>query len=113
MAEVTISINGRTYDIACDSGQEGRVVDLAAYIDQKLQQIARGGGAYNDMHLMVLTSIIIADELLEERQSAGEKSPRASRASSHENREDDTMFVRALEHLTKRIDGIASRVQSV
>ena len=33
MAEVTIYINGRSYDIACDNGQEGRIVDLAAYID--------------------------------------------------------------------------------
>ena len=50
MAEVTISINGRAYDIACDHGQEERVIDLAAYIDHKLQTIARSGGAYNDPH---------------------------------------------------------------
>ena len=60
MAEVTITLNGRAYEIACDAGQEGRIVDLAAYIDQRLSQIARSGGAYNDAHLMVLTSLVLA-----------------------------------------------------
>ena len=67
MAEVTIYINGRSYDIACDNGQEGRIVDLAAYIDQRLQQISRTGAAYNDAHLTVLTSLVLADELFEGR----------------------------------------------
>jgi hypothetical protein len=53
MAEVTIYINGRSYDIACDNGQEGRIVDLAKYIDQRVQQISRSGSAYNDAHLTV------------------------------------------------------------
>lgn len=53
MAEVNISMNGRVYEISCDDGQEGRVLELAAYIDQRLQKIARSGAAYNDAHLMV------------------------------------------------------------
>ena len=30
MADVNITINGRIYEIGCDQGQEGRIVDLAA-----------------------------------------------------------------------------------
>jgi cell division protein ZapA len=108
VAEVKIYINGRTYDISCDSGQEGRVVDLAAFIDQKLQQISRSGAAYNDAHLMVLTAIVLADELFDAREAAGAPKPARAAASG---KDDDLAMVRVLEHLTKRIDGIATRIQ--
>lgn len=108
MAEVKIYINGRTYDISCDSGQEGRVVDLAAFIDQKLQQISRSGAAYNDAHLMVLTALVLADELFDTRAAAG--APKPSRAAAAGSA-DDLAMVRVLEHLTQRIDGIATRIQ--
>ncbi len=109
VAEVTIYINGRSYDIACDNGQEGRVVDIAAYIDQRLQQIARSGAAYNDAHLMVLTALVLGDELFDTREQ-----PRTSRAAapaSPDNKEEELAVVRLIEQMTKRIDGIAGRVQ--
>ena len=110
MAEVTIYINGRSYDIACDPGQEGRVVDLATYVDQKLQQIGKSGAAHNDAHLMVLTSLILADELFEIRQGAGEGA-KNTRAPAN-NKDDERLILQVLEHLTKRVEGLASRVQS-
>ncbi len=72
MADVNITINGRIYEIGCDQGQEGRVVDLASYVDQKLQSIARSGAAYNDAHLLVLTALVLADEVFEARAAEGE-----------------------------------------
>ena len=115
MAEVTIYINGRSYDISCDNGQEGRIVDLASYIDQRLQQISRAGAAYNDAHLMVLTSLVLADELFEARE-AGE-SPRTARAAAVQqpvaNPAEDAAVLKVLEQLTRRIEGMATRVQQV
>jgi len=113
MAEVTVTLNGRSYDIACDNGQEGRVVDLAAYVDQKLQQISRSGAAYNDAHLMVLTAIVLADELLEAREGAPARPVKAASAAPEKSDKDETILLRALENLTQRIDGIATRVQTL
>jgi cell division protein ZapA len=113
MAEVTIYINGRSYDISCDNGQEGRVVDLATYIDQRLQQISRSGAAYNDAHLMVLTALVLADELFEAREaSEGPKAVRpAAAAQAVAAKEDEVVVLKLLEQLTRRIDGISSLVQ--
>ncbi|MCE9507820.1 MAG: cell division protein ZapA [Alphaproteobacteria bacterium] len=115
MAEVKIYINGRTYDISCDSGQEGRVVDLAAFIDQKLQQISRSGAAYNDAHLMVLTAIVLADELFDTREAATTPKPARGAASAPQKasfgKEDELAVARILDHLAERIDGIATRIQ--
>lgn len=112
MSEVTISINGRSYDIGCDHGQEGRIVDLASYIDQRVEQIARSGAAYNDSHLMILTALVLADELFEAKEAAAH-APRGARAGAvaPAQKEDDLAIVRLIEQITQRIDGISSRVQ--
>ncbi len=116
MAEVTITLNGRAYEIACDPGQEGRVVDLASYIDQRLQGIARSGGAYNDAHLLVLTALVLADELYEAREDEARtrmavKTGAVAQALP-QNKEEEALLVRLLGDLAKRIDGIAQRVQA-
>jgi len=121
VAEVTIYINGRSYDISCDNGQEGRIVDLAAYIDQRLQQISRSGAAYNDAHLTVLTALVLADELFETREQLN-AIPRAPRAAAGQplaaqtpvqvpaNKDEEKAVLKVLEQITKRIEGVANRV---
>lgn len=120
MADVNITINGRIYEIGCDQGQEGRVVDLASYVDQKLQSIARSGAAYNDAHLLVLTALVLADEVFEARAAEGEKPAKAGRtpgaaaapaqAEGGLSREDEAALAKVIDHLAKRIDGIATKV---
>ena len=68
MAEVTITINGRHYDIACDAGQEGRIIDLAGYVDDKISTVSQSGAAYSDSHLQILSLLVVADELFEARE---------------------------------------------
>jgi cell division protein ZapA len=119
VAEVTIYINGRSYDISCDNGQEGRVVDLASYIDQRLQQISRSGAAYNDAHLTVLTSLVLADEIFEAREGHAAAPSKAARGAVPApaaappvavNKDEQLAVVKALEQITKRIEGVATRV---
>lgn len=110
MADVSISINGRIYEITCDAGQEGRVAELAAYIDQRLQQIARSGAAYSDAHLMVLTALVLADEAVEARE--GVRRPATAKAEAGASKEEEQAIAGLLDQITKRIDGIAKRVQA-
>ena len=120
MADVSITINGRSYEISCDPGQEGRIIDLAGYIDQRLQQISRSGAAYNDAHLMVLTSLVLADELFEARDSqesvtpirTGKNAPPVKESASAASKEEEQALAQLLDKLAKRIDGIAAKVQA-
>lgn len=118
MAQINITINGRLYDIGCDHGQEARVLDLASYIDGKVQQIARSGGASNDVHLMVLTALVLADELFEAQEIAarlGRAAPPAAPESPFPadgmSVEDEQALADCLTALAKRIESIAARVQ--
>src|SRR5688500_10649815 len=122
MSNVSITINGRIYEIGCDEGQEGRIAELAACVDQRLQQIARSGAAYNDAHPLVLTALILADETFEAKEAAKEAKraapaavppaiPAAANAAAAP-REDDQALAKLLEQITRRIEGIAAKVQA-
>ncbi len=112
MAEVKIFLNGRSYDIACDAGQEGHIVDLAAYVDQRVQALSRSGAAYNEAHLMALATLIVADELFAAREGAPAQKPAkaAAQAQAAVSKDEEATILRVVETLTKRIDGIASKV---
>lgn len=69
MAEITIQINNRNYSVACDDGQEGRVLELTGYVDNRVREIAGAGAATADSHLLVLTSLMIADEAFDLRDA--------------------------------------------
>ncbi len=123
MADVNITINGRIYEIGCDQGQEGRVVDLASYVDQRLQQIARSGAAYNDAHLLVLTALVLTDEIFEARARTADADEKPVKAAGRTpaavaqpaqdgglSREDEAALAKVIEGIAKRIDGIATKV---
>lgn len=65
MGQVAIILNGRTYQIACDDGQEDHVRTLAAMVDRRIQELAGTVGQVGDLRLLVMASLLIADEVLE------------------------------------------------
>ena len=120
MAEVTLSINGRNYGIACDDGQEQRVLDLASYVDQRMREMSQAGAATNDSQLLVLTTILLTDEIFELReQVAAGGSPDATNGTTANAdqiaaglAEKETAIAGAIDKLADRINAIADRVQN-
>ena len=108
MAEVSVAIHGKTYGIACDDGQEKRVQDLARYVDVRLREIAGAGAASNESHLLVLTALVMADEVFD-MKSAGGAAPVDERLTE----DDEQMIVDAINHLAARIDSVADRLQKI
>lgn len=66
MSILDIRINGRSYQIACDDGQESHVRSLAREVDSRVQDLAsRMGGQVPDGTLLALTALMLTDELNE------------------------------------------------
>lgn len=64
MAQVTVIVNNRNYTLACDDGEEEHLTDLAAQIDNRIAELATEVGVpSNDAKLMLMASLVIADEL--------------------------------------------------
>lgn len=119
MGEVALSINGRSYPIACDDGQERRVRDLGKRVDERLREIARAGAANNELHLLVLTALMMADENEDLRTHVGNLQREVADLESRPVQadlnamapEEEAEIAAAIDELASRIEHIAGRVQ--
>lgn len=65
MGQVTVGINGRSYTVGCDNGQEDHVSELAAYLDHHIAELKEQMGSVGDTRLILLAGLMVADELSE------------------------------------------------
>lgn len=113
MGEVNITISGKNYGISCQDGQEKRVSDLGDYVNQRLKSIAQAGAANNENHLLVLTALMLSDEVFDLRDNVGTQSQQAHEAQVQQaSQGDEEEIVQAIDHLAGRIDQIAKRIQA-
>ena len=104
MAQVDVSVNGQSYRIACEDGQEDRLVDLAAMVDEKVLGLVNQIGQVGSNRLLVMAALIIADELVDLKNEAG--SPQELKDNTNKQ---DTVL--ALQEITKKIENIADQVE--
>ena len=106
MPQVSIQIANRTYELACGDGEEARVQELAAYVDEKVGELRRQLPGAPEIKLMVFASLLLAEESREARGVA--KAAENARASATDNAE---TLATALEDLiTARVDKMSKKV---
>lgn len=88
MAQVDVSINGRSYQIACDDGQEDHLVQLGDYVDRRVKELVAAVGQVGDSRLLVMVSLLIADELAETYADLKKTAAEGADAASAEQLED-------------------------
>ena len=62
MAQITVSVNNRTYSIACDDGEEEHLRDLARYVDAQVMELVRNVGQISESRLLLMGALLIADQ---------------------------------------------------
>src|SRR3954454_17347860 len=65
MSQVNVTINGRQYRMACEDGQEERLLELAGELDQRIVELRERFGEIGDTRLTVMAALTVADELVE------------------------------------------------
>jgi len=106
MPLVSIQIANRTYELTCGDGEEERVQELAAYVDEKVGELRKQLPGTPEIKLMVFASLILADESREARGMA--KAAESARASATDSAE---TLATALEDLiTSRVDKMSKKV---
>lgn len=84
MGQVTLILNQRSYRVGCNDGDEERLAALAAHLKQKLDRVIGEFGQVGEARLMLLTALLITDELFEAR---AERDMAASTAAAAAMRE--------------------------
>lgn len=68
MPSVSVTINGKSYRMACDEGQEQHLIDLGDQLNATIDELRGAFGEIGDQRLIVMAAISKADELSEERR---------------------------------------------
>jgi len=67
MPSVMVTINGKSYRMACDEGQEQHLEKLAGVFDGYVDHLKGAFGEIGDQRLTVMAGIMVTDELNELR----------------------------------------------
>lgn len=114
MPQVTVTINGRSYRMACDEGEQDRLSGLARRFDACIGGLKEGFGEIGDLRLAVMAGITVTDQLAEaERRLAaltaeieGLREARAAVVNRSEELEGDV--ARRLAAAAERLETLAA-----
>ena len=68
MSVVTLKIAGYAYKIACQDGQENRIMELVGYLDEKATKLKNSIGYIPENQLLAMVSVLVTQELFAARQ---------------------------------------------
>ena len=72
MAEVDITINGRSYRISCKDGEEERIKSLSSLINNQVQKLSEKIGQLGEARMILLASLVLLDKSEEVEREAVE-----------------------------------------
>jgi cell division protein ZapA len=108
MATVNVTINGRSYGVGCEDGQEAHVEALARDFDQKVQEVGGQVGQVGDLRLFLMAALVTADELVDVKQRLSHaQSQLAGKTTAPA---DDKRAVAAIEAATRKIEALVERL---
>ncbi len=125
MGQVSINVNGRDYQIACDDGEEQHIEYLAGYINHHAQDLVGRAGQVGEARLLLMTALVLADELsvayseLDEARGNGDSGGDGGAGANgggggglaRADQRDDGVAWDALETLLERLEQLAARLE--
>jgi len=64
MSNITLTIGGRSYTVACSDGEEAHIAALGRNIDEKLSAMGSAAGQ-NESRTLLFAALLLADEVHE------------------------------------------------
>ena len=75
MGQVTITLNGRTYRLSCNDGEESRLIQLADDLRSRVDNIIAEYGHAGDDRLLLMAGLLVLDELFDLKARLAELVP--------------------------------------
>lgn len=101
MSNVTLSIGGRSFTVACADGEEAHVAGLGRMIDAKLADMG-GMANQSEARMLLFAALLLADEL-QDAKAGSAASPAPVGPSPY--------FADKLEAIASRMENLASRLE--
>jgi cell division protein ZapA len=116
MAHVTVTINGKTYRMACDEGEESHLLSLADRFNDYVSDLKGAFGEIGDQRLTVMAGIMVTDAMqeMEKRLHTLEADMSTLKASRDQalgkSQEQERDLTAQLGQAADRIEQIAARL---
>jgi cell division protein ZapA len=116
MTQVTATIAGRQFRLACEDGQEQHLLALAQNLDQRIIDLRAKFGEIGDTRLTVMAALMIADELAETQRRIGlvegdvAALQEARAATADRAKAASSAVVHAFNSAAERIEGITRKL---
>jgi cell division protein ZapA len=113
MSQVSVTVNGKSYVLACGEGEEQHLVRLARAVDQRIAGIVASAGQVGEARLLLVAALMATDELwdatrqIEALRALGDP---ATYEKANENA--DPAAGVEIEALAERIEAIAERLKA-
>ncbi|HUB50240.1 MAG TPA: cell division protein ZapA [Acetobacteraceae bacterium] len=107
MAQVTLRINGYAYTIGCRDGEEQHLLSMGREVEQRIDTIKSSAGQSGEARMLVMASLLMADELHELRQRLAAAQSGAAAPGNGEAR-----LGRRLSRMAKRAEEIAAGLEA-
>ncbi|MBO9421247.1 MULTISPECIES: cell division protein ZapA [Stappiaceae] len=112
MAQISVTINGKSFRMACDDGEEQRLEGLAARFDGWIGELKSAFGEIGDQRLTVMAGIMATDQLSElerkvtrlEQELATAKDQQVAALNNMSQNEQD---------LSRAVNTAAARIESL
>lgn len=123
MADVTVTINGHDYVVACKDGEEKHLHFLADYVTKRVSSLLVSFGQIGEARLLLMAALFIADELSEAFAQLGDlKTEVADLKNKLQKAEkgggtgaapavDDAALAALLGDVAQRIEALAARIE--
>jgi cell division protein ZapA len=111
VGQISLTVNGRPYAIACDDGQEARIRRLGQYVDAKVAEFVGSLGQVGEARLLLLAALVIADELADANEAL-----RLERSGARTAQAEATAAAGAaasgVQGIAQRVEAIAARLET-
>lgn len=112
MAQITVTINGKSFRMACDDGEEDRLMGLAARFDGWINELKGAFGEIGDQRLTVMAGIMATDQLSELERKLADLEAQLAEARQQQVAALDNMSQNE-EELSRAVNTAAARIESL
>lgn len=118
MGQVTVTVAGKNYRMACGDGEEKHLLALAGQVDSKISDLREQFGEIGDMRLHVMAAIYFADEMADMKLRIAKLESQIgvvqsdAQADGQSIREEMARVARALDAMAARVEQAARTISN-